>query len=361
MQQLRVEYLQPPQPIEEEVDPRQLRRRALQAIALLAVLGLVALFAPGLGEVRDKLGDADPAWLVAAVALEGLSCASYVLMFKPVFCDRMTWRSAIELGLSELAVGSLVPASGIGGLALGAWALRKSGMPAKQIAERSVAFFTIKSAANFFAVAVLGVLMFLGVGPSLSPLLTIFPAALAIFCIAVVVVLPNVLREPERLAARGSHWAMVAKFIGATGGGLREAGHVLRRGDPRVIGGSLGYWIFDNLVLWATFHAVGTTPPFTVLLMAYLLGQMGGLLPIPGGIGGIDGGLIGAYIVFGVAAAPAAAAVLAYRLILFWLPLLVGSIAFNNLRKGLNDPERPDLCAPIPVAVSAAARPAGGG
>ncbi len=316
------------------------------------MLGLVAALAPGLGDVRSDLGGADGGWLAAGVVLEGLSCASYVVMFKPVFCQRMTWRSATELGLSELAVGSLVPASGAGGLALGAWALRKSGMPAIQIAERSVAFFTIKSAANFFAVAVLGVLMFAGVGPSLSPLLTILPAALAIISITLVALLPRLLREPERLAARGGWRATVAKGVDAARNGLREAGRVLRRGDPRVIAGSLGYWIFDNAVLWATFHAVGTTPPLTVMLMAYLIGQMGGLLPIPGGIGGIDGGLIGTFVVYGVPAAPTAAAVLAYRLILFWLPLAVGAVAFNNLRRGLNDPSRPDLCAPISMAAS---------
>jgi uncharacterized protein (TIRG00374 family) len=349
MQQLHVEYLQPPEPLEENVDTRMLGRRALTSVGLLVLLGLIALFAPGLGEVRDKLADADPAWLVVATALEALSCASYVLMFRPVFCDRMTWRSASELGLSELAVGSLVPASGAGGLALGAWALRKSGMPALQIAERSVAFFTLKSAANFVAVAVLGVLMFAGLGPSLSPLLTILPAGLAIGSIALVVALPRVLREPARLAAAGPRRAALAKFIAAAGDGLREAGHVLRRRDPLVIVGSLGYWFFDNAVLWATFHAVGTSPPLTVVLMAYLIGQLGGLLPIPGGIGGIDGGLIGTFVVYGVAAAPTAAAELAYRLILFWLPLVVGAVAFANLRRGFNDMSRPDLCGPIPV------------
>src|SRR4051795_6402127 len=112
MQQLHVEYLQPPEPIEEHVDTRALRRRALEAIGLLAGLGLVALFAPGLGEVRSKLSGADPGWLVLGAVLEGLSCASYVVMFRPVFCDRMTWRSATELGLSELAIGSIVPARG---------------------------------------------------------------------------------------------------------------------------------------------------------------------------------------------------------------------------------------------------------
>jgi uncharacterized protein (TIRG00374 family) len=352
MQRFHVEYLQPPEPIEEQVDTRVLRRRALQAIGLLALLALVAAFAPGLGEVRSKLGDAAPGWLAVGVALEGLSCVSYVVMFKPVFCDRMTWRSAAELGFSELAIGSIVPASGAAGLALGAWALRKSGMPTLQIAERSVAFFTLKSAANFIAVAILGVLMFAGVGPSFSPLLTILPAALAIISIVAVAALPRLLHEPGRLAARGGWRATVAKGLTATGTGLREAGRVLRRRDPRVIIGSLGYWFFDNAVLWATFHAIGTTPPITVILMAYLLGQLGGLLPIPGGIGGIDFGLIGMFVLFGVPAAPTAAAVLAYRLILFWLPLIVGSVAFSSLRRGLNDPSRPDLCAPIPVRAS---------
>jgi uncharacterized protein (TIRG00374 family) len=349
MQRFHVEYLQPPEPLDAQVDPGRLRRRALTAIALLGVLVLVAWLMPGLGQVRSELDGANAGWLAAAVVLEGLSSGSYVAMFKPVFCHRMTWRSASELGLSELAVGSLVPASGAGGLALGAWALRKSGMPTAPIAERSGAFFTLKSAANFIAVALLGVLMFAGLGPSLSPLLTILPAGLAIASIAAVAVLPRALRG-TRLRRR--RW--IAKALDATADGLSAAGHVLRRGEPLVIAGSLGYWIFDNAVLWATFHAVGTNPPITVVLMAYLLGQMGGLLPIPGGVGGIDGGLIGTFVLFGVAAAPTAAAVFAYRRILFWLPLLIGGVAFANLRRGFNDQTRPDLCAPMPAAPRAA-------
>ena len=85
-------------------------------------------------------------------------------------------------------------------------------------------------------------------------------------------------------------------------------------------------------------------PPVSIILIGYLIGQLGGLLPIPGGIGGIDGGLVGTLIVYGEPAAPAAAAVLAYRVILFWLPLLVGGLAFASLRRGLNQPHRPDLC-----------------
>jgi uncharacterized membrane protein YbhN (UPF0104 family) len=129
--------------------------------------------------------------------------------------------------------------------------------------------------------------------------------------------------------------------------GVGEAGRVLRRRDCRVIAGSVGYWAFDNAVLWACLHAFGESPPITLVLMRYLIGQLGGLLPIPGGLGGIDGGLLGALVVYGLAAAATAAAILAYRVILFWLPLVLGGAAFVSLRRGLQDPERPDLCDPI--------------
>jgi uncharacterized protein (TIRG00374 family) len=116
---------------------------------------------------------------------------------------------------------------------------------------------------------------------------------------------------------------------------VEESLAILRSGNAAVIGGSIGYWAFDNAVLWATFHAFGLSPPVTILLMAYLIGQLGGLLPLPGGIGGIDGGLIGALIVYSVPVAGATAAVLAYRVILFWLPLLVGASAFADLRRNM--------------------------
>jgi uncharacterized membrane protein YbhN (UPF0104 family) len=349
---VQVEYLPPPPPLPDDLEERRLRRRALQVVALLVLVGLVAWLAPGLGEVRERLGEARPGWLALAVGLELLSCLSYVLMFKPVFCPRMSWRTSYELGMSELAVGSIVPASGAGGLALGAWALRKGGMPPEEIARRSVAFFVLKSAVNFVAVVVVGLLMWLGVGPHRSALLTLLPALLAALALGAVPLI-GLLRGRALRAERGwRRWVGLA--ASALGDGVREAGRILRRRDWRVIAGSLGYWAFDNAVVWACFHAFGESPPLTLVLMGYLLGQLGGLLPLPGGIGGIDGGLIGALVVYGLPAAAVAAAVLAYRVILFWLPLLLGAAAFSQLRKGLDDPSRPDLCDPLrrPVAAT---------
>jgi uncharacterized membrane protein YbhN (UPF0104 family) len=345
-----VEYIPPPEPLPGELQGRRLRRRVLVVVALLAVVGLIALLAPGLGEVRDLLGEARPGWIALAIALELLSCLSYVLMFRPIFCPHMSLRTSYELGMSELAAGSIVPASGAGGLALGAWALRKGGMPAEDIARRTVAFYVLKSAANFGAVAVIGIAMWLGAGPETSPLLTLLPAALALAVIgAVPAIALLAARRParERDPATAKPRAWLAFATGALGDGVREAGRVLRRRDWRVVAGSLGYWAFDNAVLWACFRAFGESPAITLVLMGYLIGQLGGLLPIPGGVGGIEGGLIGSLIVYGLPAAATAAAVLAYRVILFWLPLLLGTLAFAALRRGLDDPDRPDLCDPL--------------
>lgn len=338
-----------------EFDLRALGRRALQVIALLAIIGLVALWAPGLGEVREKLGEATWGWLALAVACEGLSGMSYVLMFRPVFCRLMSFRSALEISWSELGVGSLVPASGIGGLALGAWVLTRDGMAPERVAERSVAFFLIKSSVNFMAVAVLGVVMFAGAGPEQSVWLTLLPAALSMTVITAVLSVPRLGPGAQPQADAGRLRRAIAAARGALVLGTTAAVLIVRRRDPLLLLGAVGYWAFDNAVLWATLQAFDVSVPLTVVLMGYLIGQMGGLLPLPGGIGGIDGGLIGTLIVYGAPAAGTTAAVLAYRVVLFWLPLLVGAVAFVSLRRAINHPGRPDLCHEPASAASSTA------
>jgi uncharacterized membrane protein YbhN (UPF0104 family) len=330
-----------------EFEPKRLWRRGAQAVALLAVLGLIVAFMPGLGEVRAHLRGADPWWVAVAVALELLSGVSYVAMFRAVFCPRMGWARSWKIGWSELAAGSIVPASGASGLALGAWILHRQGMSGERIARRSVAFFLIKSSVNFVAVAVLGTLMAVGLlGPAQPAWLTVVPAAASAALIAVVLALPRLGEgRPARPGAcrLARAWSATRRSVI---GGVGEAVELVRARDGLVIAGSIGYWAFDNAVLWATFEALGDAPPLTVILLGYLIGQVGGLLPIPGGVGGIDGGLIGALVVYGAPAAEATAAVLAYRVILFWLPLIVGGLSFLSLRRDValwprREPARP--------------------
>jgi uncharacterized membrane protein YbhN (UPF0104 family) len=315
-----------------EYQPARLRRRIAIVLCALAILVLVALLAPGLGDVRDALVDAAPGWIAVAVALEVASCLSYVLMFRPVFCTSMPWSRSAQIGLSEVATGSILPASGAGGLALGAWVLHRGGMPADRIARRSVAFFLIKSSVNFIAVALIGTLMAVGlVGPDISLVGTALPAAAAVLVMALVLLVPRLGPGPDPGPDAGKLRRALSATRRSLIRGTAEAVELVRSRDLTLLVGAIGYWAFDNLALLATYAAVGHTPPLSIVLMGYLIGQLGGLLPLPGGVGGIDGGLIGVLVLYGAPVAPTVAAVLAYRLILFWVPLIVGAPAFYTL------------------------------
>ena len=146
----------------------------------------------------------------------------------------MSWRTSAEISWSELGVGSIVPASGAGGLALGAWILSRGGMPADRIARRSVAFFLIKSSVNFVAVAVLGTVMALGLaGPDRSLLLTALPAALSVLVIGLVVAMPRLGpgEDPGADASRMRRAIHQARKAVIEGGA--EATMLLKRREPR--------------------------------------------------------------------------------------------------------------------------------
>src|SRR4051794_29662848 len=108
--------------------PGPLKRRAAQLIVVIGVTGLVVATLPGLDGARAHLQDAQPAWFITAAAVEIASALSYVVALRAVFCPCMRWGPSYQLGMSELAADSLLPAGGAGGLALGAWALHRGGM-----------------------------------------------------------------------------------------------------------------------------------------------------------------------------------------------------------------------------------------
>jgi uncharacterized membrane protein YbhN (UPF0104 family) len=96
------------------------------------------------------------------------------------------------------------------------------------------------------------------------------------------------------------------------------------------------------------FPAFGNPePPIDALVLAYLIGQLGGLVPLPGGIGGLDLGLLGALLLYGVDATDAVVAVLAYRALLLTVPAAMGLPALASLRRRLRREDH-DIraCAP---------------
>ena len=160
-------------------------------------------------------------------------------------------------------------------------------------------------------------------------MLTATPALLAATAILLVAALPSLLRAPRVLDGRTNR--ALGAVHNALSGGVREAGSLLASGNLLVVAGAVGYMCFDVAALGAAFAALGSPPPIGAFLLAYVVGQLGGLLPLPGGVGGADGGLIAALVVYGVPLGEAAAAVVAYRTFQLGLPALLGTLAVARL------------------------------
>ena len=312
------------------LDRRALLVRLAGAGAVLGLLVLTLSSLPGLDEVRAKLAGATPAWIAGALALELASCLAFVIAFRGVLRHRLPWRRSYDLGMAVQGANVLVPTGGAGGLAVGAWALRRTGMTAEQLAQRSVAFFLLTSSVNFVTAILAGGALALGLLPGDLPLaLTAGPAALAALTMTIALALPRVLRHVPDSGGR------VRRGLGAAGtaigGGVAEARKVVASRDGAVLAAAVGYMALDLAALAAAFAAIGAVPPVGVMLLAYVLGQLGGLIPLPGGVGGADSGVIGAFVLYGVALPEAAAAVLAYRAFQLGLPAVLGALALLRL------------------------------
>ena len=143
------------------------------------------------------------------------------------------------------------------------------------------------------------------------------------------------LTERKRIDGR------TAVALTAVSDGVHEAVHLIREHDPRLLG-SVAYWLFDNLALFACLAAFGPAPSFWAVAMAYLVGMLGNSIPIPGGFIAVEGGLFGMLLLFGVhPAGEALAAVVTFRAIQLWIPAVIGTLAFVGLRREIGKPLAP--------------------
>jgi uncharacterized protein (TIRG00374 family) len=323
-------------------------RARLLLVSAFIVMSLVGLYLlipklAGLKQTWGQLGRGDPLWLAAGAALELLSIAGYATLFRTVFgrgVPRIDWRASLQIPLAGIAAIRLVAAAGAGGVAVTAWALGRAGMSAQQIACRMVASLVVQYSVYLCALIACGLGLWTGLfGGGGSFAITIVPAAFAAVLMAAVLSLALLPRDVEqrleRFASRTGTLGWVAtrlaKAPDTLGGGVRTAGHLARQRRVGLLG-AVAYWGFDIAVLGVCFHAFGTVVPVAVLVVGYFLGTLGSLLPLPGGIGGVEGGMIGAFVAFGVPASSAVIAVLAYRAISFWLPTLPGIAGYLALR-----------------------------
>jgi uncharacterized protein (TIRG00374 family) len=341
--------------LDEDMPAARLSRRhwlffGLFVLSALAFLYFVLPRLAGLEKTWQRIHTGDPYWLGAAVLLEVCAWGGYVLLFRTVFVrgeSRIDWRESFQITLAALAATRLFNAAGAGGIVLTAWALRSSGMERRTVACRMVAFLVL-----LYSVYVLALIVF-GLGLRTGLLngngefaLTVVPAIFGGVLVLILVAISLVPSDVERMVSRWAddqrfpRLAAVARRLAtvpaSTGSGIRTAFDLVRERRLGVLGAVM-WWSFDIAVLWACFHAFGSDPPYVaVIVMAYFIGMLGNLLPLPGGIGGVDGGMIGAFIAFGVPGEYALVSVLAYRAFAFWLPTIPGTLAYLALRRTVN-------------------------
>jgi uncharacterized protein (TIRG00374 family) len=337
------------------------RRLLLSAVFVVSVVAFLYFVLPkllGLRSTWHRIERGDAWWLLLGVGLEGLSFFGYIALFRAVFVKsadadsigdsagaesppRVGWPESYEITMSGLAATRLFASAGAGGIALTAWALRRAGLQARTVACRMIAFMALLYGVYMVTLLVDGLGLYLGLLAGPAPFaITVVPAifgALVIVLFLAVALLPGdlerfVTRVTSAERRRGRLARRLAAVPASAGAGVRAALGLVRARDPFLLG-AIGWWAFDIAVLWAAFHAFGASPALAVVVMSYFVGMLGNTLPLPGGIGGVDGGMIGAFSAFGVPVEVSVVAVLAYRGIAFWLPTLPGAVAYLQLRR----------------------------
>ena len=316
-------------------------KRIIQTVVLvlLLVVAIYVLFPRlvGLENALGRISQGDPVWIGVALAFDVLAFAAYVALFRGVVAEhviRLRWSESYQITMAGLAATRVFSAGGAGGILLTYWALRKAGMERRIAVGRMVAFLVILYSVYMLALVVFGVLLRTGVLEGEAKLsTTVIPAALAGAAILLALLMALIPGDFERrIEGISSH-----RFVGFTrrlaavpatvSQGVRDA--LAFAQEPRsgalAIGGAIGFWAANIGILWASFQAFDVHVPFGVLVQGFFLGMVANLFPLaPGGVGAVDAGLIGAFVLFGVGASEVFAAVLTYRVIAFWLPIPPG-------------------------------------
>ncbi len=350
--------------------PRVVVTRGRVIASLVFVVGIVAFLYLGLpklvgfGASIKRLREGNAWWLAGAALLEVCSFCGYIALFRVVFVHRSSrigWNASYQITMAGLAATRLFAAAGAGGIALTAWALRRSGMERRLVASRMVTFMALLYGVYMSALVINGVGLYLHLWPGSAPFaITIIPAIFGAAVISVFLLMALVPSDFDRLmAARGAGDGVLSRAArrlatvpSAAATGIRTAIALVRAREPGLLG-AVAWWGFDIATLWACFHAFGYAPHTGVIVMAYFVGWIANALPLPGGIGGVEGGMIGAFTAFGVGVQAAVVAVLAYRAFSFWLPTLPGGVAYFQLRRTVRGWESHDIATTVGAPAAA--------
>jgi uncharacterized protein (TIRG00374 family) len=335
---------------EDEDHGLEINRRSLLGLGAFLLLSIAALYfllpqLAGLEDTWHRIENGSPWWMFLALLFGVGMFAGYVAMFRGIFvragASRIDWKASYQITLAGLAASRIFAAGGAGGLVLTAWALRRAGLGRRFVADKTLTFLILTYLPYMAALIVCGLGLRIGLFNGEAPFgLTVVPAIIAAILtalgISTALVPTDLQRRLDGFASRGGHFAKLAQRLAnlpaAASAGMRDALTHIRHPDPALAGAIL-FWAFQVAVLWASFRAFGDAPPLAVLTQAFFVGMFGNLLPMPGGVGGVEGGMIAALAGFGVDAGQAVVAVLLFRAVTFWLPMIPGVIAYFQLRR----------------------------
>ncbi|MGD0197136.1 MAG: lysylphosphatidylglycerol synthase transmembrane domain-containing protein [Solirubrobacteraceae bacterium] len=319
------------EPIDQpEAQARRLRNGTIAAAVLGVLIVALIIAVPGLHGVGRVVSRMNPGWLAAAIVFEVLSCVGYILVFLGIF-ERVSARFGARVAMTEVAFGAAVSLGGAGSLVVGAWLLRDRDHDygLGEIAERSAVLFLLTSAINAITLIAAGLLLGLGILPGpRNPLLTLIPAAIVIVTVGLFLGLPPLSDRIAMLRGTGKR-AALARGTAQT---IRDTRAALFSPDWRLVG-AFGYLWFNIAVMWACFRATGYTPPLAVIVLAYQIGWLANVLPVPGSVGVLEGSFVGMFVLYGAKATPVAAVSVVYHAITLWIPLAWGTVSFIRLQR----------------------------
>jgi uncharacterized protein (TIRG00374 family) len=317
-------------------------KRALWSGVMLS-LGALALYLmqDQLREVLqsgDRLRTIRPIWFVVMLAAEIISFTCLWWLTR-IVVPQVSWFVAATSQLVSNSVSRVIPGGAATGGAVYYRMLAVSGVARKE-AGGALAATSILTTSSLVAIPAVAVVMALLGAPIPESLL---PAAIAGFVMFVflaaigatgmifqrpLVVVERLLDQLFRTLGRpfGRDWGVRQGLLLSERSRLIE---VLGNRWPAAIAASSGKWMFDYLALVASLYAVGADPRLSLVLLAFAGSQVLGMIPItPGGFGFVEVGLYSMLVISGISAQDASLAVVAYRIVSMWVPVLSGFVAY---------------------------------
>ncbi len=312
---------------EPEETVRLERIRPLSIVTGLGAIAAMYLVATQFAEPREivqLLLRADWRWVAAAVVAMGLQYVGATFALLGFVPERVKFRHAMGAQVSLGFVRLVAPAT-VGITAINVRLLTKAGVPGP-LAAASIAASQVGSVGiTLPLIAVLGVVSGSGAAAGLRPSSTALIVAGAVVVAGGLLILV----PPIRVRAR-TLWREFAQR------GLPRLLDVL--GQPRKLAEAIGGILLQTLSLVACFYAcvraLGAEPDFAALAVVQMVGNTVGMaVPTPGGLGAVEAALTAGISTIGVATAVAVPAVLLFRLVSFWVPILPGWIFWTQLQR----------------------------